>query len=76
MFELLLQYYGPVQIHKTEVPESNYVAHSYMWLSNHPQNEAMYNISVHQLPQYYQPQQVPSIGWTALVMWYKLVDHL
>ena len=35
---------------------------------NHTRNEAIYNMSMHQLPQYYQPQQVSSM---ALVMRYK-----
>ena len=30
----------------------------------------MYNMSAHQLPQYYQPQQVPSTAWTTSVTWY------
>ena len=30
----------------------------------------MHNLSAHQLTQYYQPQQVPSMDWTALVTWY------
>ena len=30
----------------------------------------MHNVSAHQLPQYYQPQQVPSTARTASVIWY------
>ena len=52
-----------------KLAEFNYIAHSCIWLSNHILSEVMYNMSVHQLPQYYQPQHVSSIAWTALVMW-------
>ena len=41
-----------------------------MQLSNHALSEAMHNISAHQLPQYYQPQQVNAIVWTASLKWY------
>ena len=34
------------------------------------ESEAMHNMSVHQLPQYYQPPEVPTTAWTALVSWY------
>ena len=30
----------------------------------------MHNVLVYQLPQYYQPQQIPITTWTALVTWY------
>ena len=30
----------------------------------------MHNLSAHQLLQYYQSEHVPSMDWTALVMWY------
>ena len=52
------------------IPESDNIACSSMQLSNHTHSEAMHNVSAHQLPQYYQPQQLPSKIWTALVMWY------
>ena len=41
-------------------------------LSNHAFSEAMHNVSAHQLPQYYQLQQVPYMVWTALVTFYIL----
>ena len=31
----------------------------------------MHNKLAYQLSQYYQPQQVPSMAWIALVTWYK-----
>ena len=40
-----------------------------MHLSNPIQSEAIHNISAHQLPQYHQPQDIPSMAWTALVTW-------
>ena len=53
------------------VLELDYTAHSPVWLSNHAQSEAMHNMSVHQLTQYYQPEQG---AWTAFVMWYIAVN--
>ena len=46
------------------VRKLDYVVRSSAELSNHTKSEAMHNMSVHQLPQYYQPQQ---IDWTALI---------
>ena len=37
----------------------------------HYQNEALDNISVHQLPQFYQSQWVLPTAWTASVTWYR-----
>ena len=37
---------------------NSWVRHSSVHFSNHTQNEAMHNMSVHQLPQYYQGQYV------------------
>ena len=51
-----------------QIPKLDYVACSSVQLSNFTQNEPMH-MSVH-LPQYYQPKWVPSMAWTALVMWY------
>ena len=41
-----------------------------MRLLNHTWSEAMHNMLAHQLTQYYQPWWVPSMAWTALVIWY------
>ena len=53
-FGLLPLCYGSVWTHKAEVPKLVYIVQH----SNHTQSETMYNVSVHQLPQYYQPQWV------------------
>ena len=53
-----------------EVLELDYVALSSARLSNYARSEEIHNLSANQLPQYYQPLQVPSIAWTALVTWY------
>ena len=51
-------------------PNLDYVAHSSVQLLNLKQSKAMHSISAHQLPWYYQPQQIPSTAWTALITWY------
>ena len=52
----------------SQVPELDQVAHSSGQLSTHTQNEAMHNMSVHQLPLYYQPQWVTSINCFSLMI--------
>ena len=47
----------------------NYVAHSSVQLLNHKWNEAMHNMSTHQLLWYYQPQWTPSMIQTTSVTW-------
>ena len=53
-----------------ESSRRDYVVHSSVQLLNYMLSKAMRKMSVHQLPQYYQPQQVPFMAWTAWVMWY------
>ena len=65
-FWLLLWCYDSVWTHQ-EFPNSDYVAHSFVWFSNHTWSEAKH-MTMHQLPQYYQSQQVISTSWTAT--WY------
>ena len=43
---------------------------SSVWLSSHISSKAMHDMLAHQLPQYYQPQRVPSMACTTLVTWY------
>ena len=52
-----------------EIPKLDYIAFSSAWLSNFTRSEVMHNMSVHQLPQYYQ-QWIPSLAWAALATWY------
>ena len=47
-----------------------YFARSPTLLSNHTQSEAMHNVSAHQGPRYYQPQQVSTTAWIVPVTWY------
>ena len=70
-FWLLWSRYGPVWTRKAEVPESDNMAHSSLWLLNHKRSEAMQNMSAHKLSRYYQPQWVPTTVWSASVSWYK-----
>ena len=46
------------------------ITHLSVQLSNYKWSGTLHNVSVHQVPKYYQPQQVPSMAWTTLVMWY------
>ena len=39
--------YGPIRIHKAEVPDLNFVASSSVQLSNQTRSETMYNVSAH-----------------------------
>ena len=43
-------------------------AHSSIQLLNHIWSQAMHNMPAHQIPQYFQSQQVPSIALTGLVI--------
>ena len=63
--------------HKPYIPELDYIAYSSMPLKKKEkkkkkitQSETMQDLSVHSLPQFYQPQQVPTTVWTALMIWY------
>ena len=46
------------------------ISYSFVWLSNPTYRAAMYIVSVHQLPQYYPPQWVPFMAWTASITLY------
>ena len=43
------------------------IAYSSVRFSNHAWSETMHNVSVHQIPLYYQSQWIPTTAWTALV---------
>ena len=50
--------YGSFRTCKAEVPELDYIEGSSAWLSNDIRIEAMYNVSAHLLPWYYQQNWV------------------
>ena len=69
-FCLLPRHYGLVRTRKAEVPKLDYVVHSFVRFLNHIRSETMHNVSAHHLPRYHQQQRIPTMAWTALVMWY------
>ena len=48
---------------KKQVPELDYVARSFVWLSILTWSEAMHRVSAHHLPQYYQSQEYLPLLW-------------
>ena len=58
-------FYNLVWTCKAYVPKLDYVTCSSVQFVNHS-----VNVSAHQLPLYYKPQQVPFTAWTASVTWY------
>ena len=64
-FWLLLRRSGPVWTRKSLSSRLDYVTRSSKQLSNQTRNE-----KTHQLPRYYQPQQIPTTAWNASVMQY------
>ena len=74
-FWMLLRRYGSVWTRIAYVPELDFITRSSVWLSNHTWSETMYNVSAHQLPQYYKPQRVPFKAWTVSVTWYTCHQH-
>ena len=55
-FWLLLQRYGPIQIHQALVPELDDVTRSSVRYSSRTHGEARHNMLAHKLPWYYQQQ--------------------
>ena len=63
-FWLFSWHHGLLRNRNAHIPQLDYVSRSTV-------SESIHNMSVHQLPRYYQTCQIAFTAWTASVRWYK-----